>query len=58
MKKKLAYSNLLFLLGIISSVWLIFEGWFNDKTHVGVGITLLCSNISFLCSKYEKKKAE
>lgn len=56
--KSLFYSNLLLLIGMISSVWLVFWGWFNSKAIIGVGIALLCSNISFLCSKYEKKKAE
>ena len=60
MKEKLAYlkilfySNLLLLIGIISSVWLIFWGWFNNKAFIGLGIVVLFSNISILINKYKK----
>ena len=47
-------SNLLILIGIISSVWLILWGWFNNKVFIGLGIVILFNNISVLINKYKK----
>ncbi len=52
--KSLFYSNLLLLIGIISSVWLIFLGWCNVKVYMVLGMILLFSNISVLINKYKK----
>lgn len=52
--KSLFYANLLLLIGIISSVWLVFWSWFNNKAFTLLGIMILFSNISVLINKYKK----